>query len=587
MTEIKQIDIGEIILKRNPDFMKKYPVAFHNLIFLLLNKVLMTQHINSFLKMHGDKTGLDFIDEAFEYLDFSYSISKRDRDRIKSEGRVVIVANHPLGGLDGLALIKLISEVRPDVKIVVNDFLSNLTNLNSVFLPFDITFSRPQKNNFIKIKEALQNESAVIFFPAGKVSRFRLSGIKDDTWHKGFLHFARQTNSPILPVHISGKNSFFFYLVGLLSDRLSMILLAREIYNKKGKTIQIRVGDIIPFKAVEDIKQEKFTLKLLKKHLYLIAKGKRGIFRTEKNIIHPVNRQILKRELMRNELLGRTSDDKLMFLLQAENNENVMNEIGRLRELTFRKVGEGTGRKSDIDIYDRTYKHLVLWDEEALEIVGAYRLGFCADILRNSGPYGLYTSGLFNFSDEFIKILPHSIELGRSFVQSRYWNTNALDYLWQGLGAILVKNPEIRYLFGPVSLSNSYSEYTRNLIIYFYKKWFSSLNNIVTAKNPFIISGTFKQEFTSLFNTDDYKKELNTLKKMLKMHGFAIPTLYKQYTEVTEPGGSLFMDFGVDPDFGDCIDGFIQVDITRIKADKKERYIGKKIPAPVFEEVTA
>lgn len=573
---MKRIDIGQIILERSPDFMKKYPAAFKRFTFLLLNKILMVGHINSFLEKYGDKNGIDFIDEAFDYLDFSYTISKRDRDRIKSEGRVVIVANHPLGGLDGLALVKLVSEIRPDVKVVVNDFLANLSNLNSVFLPFDITFSRPQKSNFIRIKETLLKESAVIFFPAGKVSRFRFSGIKDDVWHKGFLHFARQTNSPILPVHITAKNSFFFYMIGAISDRLSMLLLAREIYNKKGKTIDIKVGEIIPFKAVEDIKQEKVALKLLKKHVNLIGKGKRGIFRTERNIIHPVNRQLLKRELLSNEMLGRTSDNKLMFLLRADQNENVMNEIGRLRELTFRKVGEGTGRKSDTDLYDKTYKHLVLWDEEALEIVGAYRLGFCDEILSNSGPFGLYTASLFNFSNSFLETLPQSIELGRSFVQSRYWNTNALDYLWQGLGAILAKNPGIRYLFGPVSLSNSYSEYSKNLIIYFYKKWFSGTDNLVTAKNRFIPSPVYRQEFSELFNNDDYKKELLILKKVLKNNGFAVPTLYKQYTEVTEAGGSAFLDFGIDPDFGDCIDGLIQVDITKIKPGKRDRYLGKK-----------
>ncbi|NUN07840.1 MAG: GNAT family N-acetyltransferase [Ignavibacteriaceae bacterium] len=571
-----KIDISEVILKKNPNFLGWMPRLFRKTALYLIGKVLIIDKINTFRRENSHKNGIDFIDEAFDYLDFSYTISKRDRDRIKSEGRVVIVANHPLGGLDGLALVKLVSEIRPDVKVVVNDFLANLSNLNSVFLPFDITFSRPQKSNFIRIKETLLKESAVIFFPAGKVSRFRFSGIKDDVWHKGFLHFARQTNSPILPVHITAKNSFFFYMIGAISDRLSMLLLAREIYNKKGKTIEIKVGEIIPFKAVEDIKQEKVALKLLKKHVNLIGKGKRGIFRTERNIIHPVNRQLLKRELLSNEMLGRTSDNKLMLLLKADHNENVMNEIGRLRELTFRKVGEGTGRKSDTDLYDKTYKHLVLWDEEALEIVGSYRLGFCEEILGKSGPFGLYTASLFNFSDVFLETLPQSIELGRSFVQSRYWNTNALDYLWQGLGAILAKNPGIRYLFGPVSLSNSYSEYSKNLIIHFYKKWFSGTNNLVTAKNRFIPSPVYRQEFSELFNNDDYKKELLILKKVLKNNGFAVPTLYKQYTEVTEAGGSAFLDFGIDPDFGDCIDGLIQVDITKIKPGKRDRYLGKK-----------
>jgi hypothetical protein len=325
------------------------------------------------------------------------------------------------------------------------------------------------------------------------------------------------------------------------------------------------------------IKDENVQLKLIRKHLYKIGKNKKGIFKTERNIIKQVDRQLLKKQLFTAPLLGETDDGKKIFQLEFDKYPDVIREIARLREITFRKVGEGTGKKIDFDVFDKFYKHIVLWDELSLEIVGSYRLGICDEILLKYGEKGLYTSTLFNYSNDFRNLLPFSVELGRSFIQSKYWNSSALDYLWQGIGLFLYHNESIKYLFGGVSLSSSYHMDAQEMIIFFYNKWFGDNGKIAEAKNPFQLSEKRRDELSLIFGGSDYKSELRILKDSLKMYGLSIPTLFKQYSELCDEKGCRFFDFGIDPDFQNCVDGFIFVEIAKIKQSKKDRYIKKAL----------
>lgn len=568
------IDVRKIIYSKYPNFLKGFPPIISDMLFFFIKKVLHISEINGFLEKHNDKYGITFIDEVLETIDFSYLVSKKDKDKIPSEGKLIVIANHPLGGLDGLVLLKLLSEIRGNVKILVNDVLLNIDNLKDHFLPVDIFSGNMRKENLTAITDAIKNEDALVIFPSGEVSRFGLNGLHDSKWNKGALTLANKYNVPVLPVFIHAKNSFFFYLVSFFNKRLSMFLLPRELFNKKGKVITINIGDPIPAKSFSSyIRKDNIQLKLLRKHVSLIGKGKKGIFSTEKNIIHPVSRKLIKKELQSAELLGETSDGKKILLLSYQNFPIVMSEISRLREITFRRIGEGTGNKNDIDVFDKYYKHIVLWDDKELDIVGAYRIGICNEIIAKHGSNGLYTNSLFSYSDEFESYLPAAVELGRSFVQAKYWNTSALDYLWMGIGSFLAKHPEINFLFGPVSLSNSYSEEAKNLIVYFYNKWFGSFDKIVSAKCQFNISPQKQIELENVFNNQNYADEFKCLKNMLKVYGFAIPTLFKQYSDLCKEGGVKFLDFGIDNDFQNCIDGFILVDVDLIKDKKKERYI--------------
>jgi putative hemolysin len=568
---MKTISIREIITGKNPDFLPGFPSFLKEFFFFLLEKIIHQNKMNDFIVKNSDKKNFDFIDEVLDYLDFSFQVSGKDRNKIPSEGKLICVSNHPLGGLDGLILLKMFSEIRNDVKIVVNNILIHIENLKDLFVPFDIESKRAGKESVESVGSALNNGEAVIFFPSGEVSRFTISGIKDYRWNKGAVYFAEKYNAPVLPVYISGKNSLLFYFISLLNKRLSAALLPHELFNKKSKVATIKIGDYIPASSFSSsIYKKKYQIKLLKKHVYLIAKNKK-LYNTERNVIHPVNKKLLKKQLNNCEVLGFTEDKKTILIADFDNCPDVIREISRLREITFRKVGEGTGKRMDADMFDSIYKHLILWDEKELEVVGSYRIGICKDIIQKFGIVGLYTNTLFSFTG-LKEILPHSIELGRSFIQSKYWTTNALDYLWQGIGAFLLKYEEIKFMFGGVSLSNSFNEEARGLIVYFYNKWFGSAG-FASAKSRYVISHSFKKELNAIFDNVEYKEGLKILKKKLKFWGFSIPMLYKQYSELCEPGGVKFLDFGVDPNFNNCVDGLILVEIDKIKFSKKERYM--------------
>lgn len=570
----KRLDLREIIETRNQGYFKN--AGFFKLKVLLpfLEKLLCIENVNMLLTRHEHEGAKRFLDNAFDELDISYAVSQRDRDRVPSEGRLLIVSNHPLGGVDGLLLLKLLLEVRKDVKIIVNGYLLAIDNLSSYFLPYTLDNAGIQRDEVIGIHEALQKEMAVIIFPAGEVSRLGWGGIRDRKWLKGLIYFAKKNNTPILPVFIHGRNSIFFYAVALVSNLLAMLLLPRELFHKKGKTFSITVGNYIPSAAFQSvIKDEKYLAKLVKKHVYTIGRNKPGIFFTEQTIRHPASPKVIRRELRASELLGELPDGKSIYLVNASSAPETIDEVGRLREVTFRRVGEGTGRKTDIDKFDKHYRHIILWDDAHLDIVGAYRVGFGSEILANQGQKGFYSSALFTYSETMNEILEESLELGRSFVQAKYWNTAALDYLWYGIGALLCRNPQVKYLFGPVSLSSAYPEEVMQMVVFFYRKWFPAGLQYAEAKNPVIISETRTKAMAELFSSFDYKADFKMLKKLMKIKGYAVPTLYKQYTEVAYDGGSTFSDFSVDPDFQNCVDGFILISVDMIKDEKKEKYI--------------
>ncbi|WNY99608.1 GNAT family N-acetyltransferase [Sulfurospirillum sp. 'SP'] len=551
-----------------------YPSMVRNFVVYLLKKLLHQEEINDFLT-HGEAyKGFDFVEAVLEYFNFGYTVSNKDKANIPSSGRVIIIANHPLGALDALALISLIKEIRSDVKVLANDVLMQIEPLSNILIPIDNLSGTTAKESIKKVYDALENDEALIVFPSGEVSRAHPTGIKDAKWKKGFLKFAQKSNSPLLPVFIDAKNSPIFYTLSMINKKLSTFLLAREMFKKRSKVISFKIGEMITYKTLQNSGFGDTTLiNLLKKHLYKISRGKKGIFATQKAIAHPEERKAIRAELKKSTLLGQTSDGKKIYLYEFEAGSILMKEIGRLREFTFRKVEEGTGSKRDVDAFDKHYKHIVLWDDEELEVVGAYRIGEANYISEYFGVEGFYSQTLFEFSSEFSPYLHNSIELGRSFVQPRYWGTRALDYLWQGIGAYLFKNPHIRYMYGPVSLSDVYPKIAKNLIITFYSLYFSSPHVLVNARNSFFMSKVEKEEAQAFFKGEDYKEDFAVLKEQLSHMDLSVPTLYKQYTELCEEGGICFLDFNIDKEFANCVDSFILVDITKIKEAKKARYI--------------
>ena len=569
------IDIQKEIEKKFPNINKKDNFLKKSL-FKVAKKIVHEDSINQFLTQNAHLKGFEFVDAVLDYFDFDYTVSSSDLQNIPTSGKVVIIANHPLGGLDALCLLRLISQVRKDVKIVANDFLAGFEALNSLLIPIDNYKLRQSKNDIKKIYEALNNEEAIILFPAGEVSRATPKGIKDPAWNKGFLNFAQNSNAPILPIFLDAKNSKTFYTISVINKTFSTLLLSHEMFNKKSKRIAIKVGQIIPNENITPKGiDKKFLLNLYKKHLYSLKKGKKSFFETQSAIAHPVSRIDLLNELKKSKLIGQTSDGKKIYLYDYVEDSIVLKELGRLRELSFRKVGEGVNKKRDTDKYDIYYQHIILWDENDLEIVGSYRIGNSDFIFKNIGVKGFYSNNLFKYNEEFTPYLKSSIELGRSFVQPKYWGTRALDYLWFGIGAYLKSNPNIKYMFGPVSMSASFPTVAKDMMIFYYSHYFKEEVNLVEGKTPYQYSNNIS-EIKELFDLEDKKKDFKFLKSALSSIGVTVPTLYKQYSEITEDGGIKFLSFNIDKNFGDCIDGFILVEVDKIKDSAKKRYIDKE-----------
>lgn len=540
----------------------------------LLRKITREQEINAFLRDNQGQRGIDFIDRIFEYFNFSYSVSQRERNNIPSQGKVVIIANHPIGSLDGLALLRLVSEVRKDVKIVANDMLMAFEPLHDLFLPLDNMTRGAYKQSYKNILQALNDEQAIIIFPAGEVSRASPSGIRDGKWQSGFLHFARKTKAPVLPIFVSAKNSLLFYSASMLFKPLATALLAHEMFNKRSAEIKFRVGEMIPHHALES-KQltDKALTRRLKKHLYKIGKGKNAIFITEKTIAHPEDRAALKNEFNTAHLIGTTRDSHRIHLCDYEQHPCVMREIGRLREQTFRLVGEGTGSRRDLDKYDHYYRHLVLWDEEKLCIAGAYRLGEAHRIVKNKGNKALYTAELFDYQSNAQEYINQGLELGRSFVHPDYWGKASLDYLWQGLGAYLQHHPEIRYVFGPVSMSAQYPKALRDLLVFYYERYYRNDDSLADGKHPHLIEEDQLINLQHLFAKLNHEQAFEIVKREFNAQDCKIPVLFKQYAALYEEGGYQLLAFSVDSEFGNCVDGLFMGDLHKMKANKRARYL--------------
>ncbi|QEP44418.1 lysophospholipid acyltransferase family protein [Ectothiorhodospiraceae bacterium BW-2] len=565
------LNIADIIGRRYPAIRERPGGDY---LVRLMELLLHQQEINQFIDKNRHLRGFAFLNQILEHFEFSYRVSDRSLKRIPSEGRVIIIANHPIGSLDGLSLLKLVRSVRSDVRIVANELLASVEPLQQLFLPVDNMGKGAGKAAYKAMLQSLQQDEAVIIFPAGEVSRIRPNGVRDGKWKSGFLRLAQKSGAPILPVYIDAKNSLLFYSLSALYKPLGTLWLVNEMFNKKNQEITFFVGKPIAAAIVEPKSDLAKLAKQFRKHLLrLPKKGKKPLLTTFETIEHPVNRQALKKELHQSTLLGETADGKKIYLFDYHFDSTVMQEIARLRELTFRSVEEGTGKALDMDYYDSLYRHIVLWDENDLEIVGAYRLGEGRTLLQHHSLEGFYSHTLFELQPEIVPKLPHAIELGRSFIQPRYWGLRGLDYLWYGIGAYLKAHPDIRYLFGPVSLSQSYPDEARQAILAFYQHQFGGQHELATARTPYTIHPDIKQQAEQLYQAN-YTTNFKQLNQLLTHYGVKVPTLYKQYSELCEPGGCSFVDFNLDANFGDCVDSLIWVEIEKVLPKKRKRYVG-------------
>lgn len=526
----------------------------------------------------------EFVRAALDFLQARYVADPAELRRIPAAGRLLIVANHPSGALDALSLLDAVGRVRRDVKIVANDLLSALEPLDGLLLPVRIAGGRPGADSLQAIEAALREERCVVVFPAGEVARLGLRGVTDGRWRRGFLRFARATETPVLPVRIEARNSALFYGASALFKPAGTALLAREMFARRARRIGLRIGRPLLLPRQGD---PVALLRQVRRELHSIGtRHERALPPGPEPLVDAVPPAEVKAGVEAMELLGRTFDGKQIRVGRLAAGSPLLREVGRLRELTFRAVGEGTGLRLDVDLYDSWYEHIVLWDAAGTRIAGAYRLARGAVVLPERGLAGLYTASLFDYADDAVARLREGMELGRSFVAPEYWGSRSIDYLWQGIGAYLARHPGVRYLFGPVSISAALPVAAREQIVAYYARYFGTQEPCAASKRPFV----YRAAPPRFGNELDASTAFRVLRNNLDALGATLPMLYKQYTELCEPGGARFLAFGVDPAFSDAVDGLIEVDLRRLRAKKRERYLASaRVPAgePCNEEAAA
>ncbi len=559
---------------------QRYPEWFHGPRGHLARPLLRTVErwsrlgrVQAFLRDNGGRHGFEFVTAALEFLDSRYDVDAAALARIPASGRLLLVANHPSGALDALALLDAVGKVRRDVRIVANDLLLGLEPLRDLLLPVRILGGRAQRSSLQAVEQALAAGQCVIVFPAGEVSRLSLRGIRDGRWNRGFVRFANATATPVLPVRVQARNSALFYGVSALFKPAGTALLAREMFARRGRPLRLHVGQVMQLAPGQDPARQ---LETVRRALYALGRengqADAVLMTGPEPLAAPIAAEQVAAEIEAAELLGQTGDGKQIRLARCTTGSPLLLELGRLRELTFRKVGEGTGRSRDLDDYDLSYQHIVVWDAAAQRIAGAYRIMRGAHALARHGLAGLYTAALFRYSDDAIPRIAEGMELGRSFVVPDYWGSRSLDYLWQGIGAYLRSRPGIRYLFGAVSISAALPLPAREQLVAYYHRYYGGGHGLVESNRPFRYFA-----MPPCFGDLDAEAAFEVLKANLAASGCSVPTLYRQYTDLCEPGGARFLAFGVDPDFSDSIDGLIEVDLQAIRPKKRKRYLGEAV----------
>ena len=534
------------------------------------SKLSRLDDIEAFLAQHGHQQGLALVEAALAYLGARYTVDQVERERIPAAGRLLVVANHPSGGLDALALLHLVGSVRSDVRILANDLLAAMPGLAPLLLPVRILGGKPTPESVAAVEQALEREQCVIIFPAGEVARLGLRGVRDAQWRQGFLRFARATRTPVLPVRIEARNSAMFYGAAALLKSAGTALLPRELFARRNVRIALRIG--LP-RAVDEEAAPVNALASIRQALYAIGSRRESTPTGPVAVAPAVDRKRLVDALAQLPRLGTTPDGKRIHAGRLATDSPLLREIGRLREITFRAAGEGTGQRLDLDAYDAWYDHIVLWDPEALEIAGAYRVAPGEKVLAERGIGGFYTASLFRYPCTMLSRLAQGMELGRSFVAPAYQGTRSLDYLWLGIGAYLRAHPQVRYLLGPVSISADLPIAAREQLVAYYERYFGCRRDGVAANRPFRFLAA-----PPAFSELDADTAYRVLKANLGALGARVPTLYKQYTELCEPGGARFLAFGVDPDFNNAVDGLVELDLAQVRPRKRERYLGGSHP---------
>ncbi|MCI0353158.1 MAG: lysophospholipid acyltransferase family protein [Acidobacteriales bacterium] len=526
-------------------------------------------------------------------MKITVNVDQADLAHIPSTGATIVVSNHPFGMLDGIVLGALALRVRPDAKILANFLLASFPALAPHFIfvdPFNRAGSK--HSNAKGLRQAIAHLRAggmLIVFPGGEVShwQFQHGEICDPQWTDNVARLAWATEAPVLPVLFNGSNSLPFHLMGLIHPILRTVRLPREFLNKRGKQVDVCIGNLIPAEKVSSISDPRQAADFLRWRTYLLGSRQDAngnapppskpafVGRKPRPIVAPAPQEKLLSEVQALGAEGCMAENREFAVYEAKAGQipYLLGEIGRQREVTFREVGEGTGKAVDIDRYDSYYTHLILWSKSKQELAGAYRLANTEEVLRDKGIEGLYTSSLFNFEPAFFQHMGAALELGRSFVRSEYQKQyGSLLMLWKGIGAYVARHPQTPVLFGAVSVSNSYKPASRELMVEFFKNQESSpLANLIEPKSGFRQRRKLRPWEISSIRTLLDTEELSGSIAEIEEDGKGLPILLKQYLKV----GGKVLGFNVDKHFSNSLDGLILVDLRQTEPTRLENYMSK------------
>jgi putative hemolysin len=542
-------------------------------------KAFKIDKLNQLYDNASHEQGAAFVQNILKALQITVEIDPKELQHLPKEGPFIAVANHPFGLLDGLILIKTLVEVRPDAKVMGNFLLQRIEPLKELILPVNpFDDSKGSGANISGLKATLQylrDGHPVGMFPAGEVATMQehFTHIADREWQPSAVKLIQKAKVPVVPLFFEGSNSMSFHLLGKIHPLLRTVKIPSELVNKQRRVVRLRVGTPIqPAEQEEFESNTKFgrylraRVETLGSALKEVKKFYRPSFRLPKKpqeIIPETHKDLIIPEIDRIKAAGQVLHSKKQFEVlyaSAYQIPNILNEIGRLREITFRSIGEGTNRKIDVDEYDLYYKHLFVWDSEEEKVIGAYRLGEGKNIMAKYGYKGFYITSLFHLEPQFNAILEQALELGRSFVVKEYQQKPLpLFLLWQGILAYLIKNPEYQYLIGPVSISNIYSKLSKSFLIAFIKKFYfdHNLAKLVTARKEFQVDfeHTDSEILMERFGGD--VSQLDKLIADIEPARYRVPVLLKKYMQQN----AKIISFNIDPKFNDALDGLMLLNL--------------------------
>lgn len=545
----------------------------------IIMRLLRISAINQIYNRNKEKKDLDFLNALMDEFQIDFQIPEEDLKRIPKNGPFITISNHPLGGIDGILLLKLLIEHRPDFKIIANFLLHRIEPLKPYVMPVNpFENHKDAKSSVTGIKNALlhlKEGYPLGIFPAGEVSTYKDGKLMvDKPWEEGAVKLIKKAEVPVIPIYFHAKNSRLFYMLSKISDTLRTAKLPSELLSQKDRVIKVRIGKPIQVKDQQEYQDINAFYEFIRKKTYMLAnpfEKKQSILSTPnlklsappKKISGQKNVESFIKEvdkLRENDQRLLISKNYEVFLAPAKDIPNILHEIGRLREITFRDVGEGTNKSIDLDKFDKYYYHMFLWDNVENCLAGAYRMGLGKQIYKRYGIQGFYIQSLFRFEPELYGMMEQTIEMGRAFIIKEYQQKPMpLFLLWKGIVHVTLRYPEHKYLMGGVSISNQFSEFSKSLMIEFMKSHYYDpyVAQYIQPKKEFKVK---LKDADKDFVFDAAKADMQKFDKVIdeiEPGALRIPVLIKKYVKQN----ARLVAFNVDPKFNNAVDGLMYIKI--------------------------